>query len=292
MKNFIKDKWLYLEKNFPNPRRLNKLRIIDFKDLEKKILDSDKKYLDEVIESLYSGDFYILKNAFSKNFMENLKNNTFNYFKNKPSEFYKMLEGTPDFHRIIDLEIGKKYAIKSCKHSFYFYPWNSDELNLFEPIYKRWRIIKTLMGLKPREFEKNTPKDGVVDRIQVVQYPSKIGYLEPHVDPSINQRLIFSGYMSKAGEDFVGIGFYLIDKSNQIVEVETSIDVGDIGIGYATVYHGVAPVNVEKQPNWNDCNDGRWFLSMYSNDSDEKKNRITSSSLPEKFDIKEIYPQN
>ena len=66
---------------------------------------------------------YILKGAYSKNFMEKLKVNTFNYFHDKPSEFYKMIEGCPDFHRKIDIET-EKYALRLCKHSFYFYPWN------------------------------------------------------------------------------------------------------------------------------------------------------------------------
>lgn len=291
MNNFIKSEWLNLEKNNPIPKRVREVKILDFNELEKKIKNSDRKFVTDLINSLYRGDFYILKNAFEKNFIESMKKNTFNYYKNKPSEFHKMLEGTPDFHRIIDLEIGKKYAIKMCKHSFYFYPWNKDPLNLFGPIYKRWRIIKTLMGLSPKEYENNTPKDGIVDRVQVVQYPSKIGYLEPHIDPNKNQRLFFSGYMSKAGVDYEGLGFYLINDKNKIVEVEQLIDTGDVGIGYSTVYHGVAPVNVNKEPNWDDINDGRWFLSMFSNESDEKKNRITSSSLLEKFDFKELYPQ-
>ena len=287
----IKEKWISLESKSQIPKRVNNVKHLEFDLLKEKILNQDEDFIIKMIESLYSGDFYILKNAFKKEFMDYLKTETFKYYKNKPSDFYKMLEGTPDFHRIIDLEIGKKYAIKMCKHSFYFYPWNDDPLKIFPQIYDRWRIIKTLMGLKPNEYENNTPKDGIVDRVQVVQYPSRIGYLEPHIDPNKNQRLFFSGYMSKAGVDYQGLGFYLIDKRNQIVEVESKINKGDVGIGYSTVYHGVAPVNTNKNPNWEDINDGRWFLSMFSNESDEKKNRITSSSLLEKFADPELYPR-
>ena len=287
----IKEKWISLESKSQIPKRVNNVKHLEFDLLKEKILNQDEDFIIKMIESLYSGDFYILKNAFKKEFMDYLKTETFKYYKNKPSDFYKMLEGTPDFHRIIDLEIGKKYAIKMCKHSFYFYPWHDDPLKIFPQIYDRWRIIKTLMGLKPNEYENNTPKDGIVDRVQVVQYPSRIGYLEPHIDPNKNQRLFFSGYMSKAGVDYQGLGFYLIDKRNQIVEVESKINKGDVGIGYSTVYHGVAPVNTNKNPNWEDINDGRWFLSMFSNESDEKKNRITSSSLLEKFTDPELYPR-
>ena len=131
-----------------------------------------------------------------------------------------MLEGCPDFHRKIDIETGKKYALRLCKHSFYFYPWNNDPLDLFNTIYKRWRVIKKLMGINPRAFEKNTPKDGVIDRIQIVQYPSKFGYLEPHTDPHKHQRLFHSAYMSKKGVDFNGMGFYVINKNNEIIIVK------------------------------------------------------------------------
>ena len=88
--------------------------------------------------------------------------------------------------------------------------------------------------------------------------------------------------MSKQGEDFSGLGFYALDKNDKIIEIESQIDIGDIGIGYATVYHGVAPVNLDKEPNWKDVNDGRWFLSMYSNESDVHKVRHTAGA-PEKI---------
>ena len=92
--------------------------------------------------------------------------------------------------------------------------------------------------------------------------------------------------MSKKNVDFDGIGFYLIDKYDNIMSVEDSIDVGDIGIGMATLYHGVAPVNVLKEADWEDVNDGRWFLSLYSNVSDEVDQRHTSSRVSEKLIIK------
>ena len=35
-----------------------------------------------------------------------------------------MLNGTPNFHRVIDKKITKKYSLYAIKHSFYFYNWN------------------------------------------------------------------------------------------------------------------------------------------------------------------------
>jgi hypothetical protein len=292
--SFVKS-WNKVEKVISYPNRVRNIITYDYNNLAKNVKIEDSKFTDEIVTSLMMGDFFILKNAYSKKFMNELKVNTFNHFKNKPSEFYKMLEGTPDFHRRIDLDTGKKYSFRSCKHSFYFYPWNDDPLNLFSPIYERWRVIKKLMGLNATSYEKNTPKDGVIDRIQVVKYPSKIGFLEPHTDPYKYQKLIISSYMSKKNIDFDGVGFYLLDQKDNVMSIENSIDVGDMGIGMATLYHGVAPVNLTKDADWDDVNDGRWFLSLYSNVSDEIAKRHTSGSVTEKLNIKnniksEIFP--
>ena len=217
-KKTFKSSWDSLEKKLPYPKRARKICITDYNEFKQKVLSDDPNFIEEITSSIFSGDIYILKGGYTKEFMENLKIKTFSYFKNKPSEFHKMLEGCPDFHRKIDLETGSKYSFKMCKHSFYFYSWNNDPLNLFKPIYERWRVIKKLMGLKPTEYENNTPKDGVIDRIQVVQYPSKIGFLEPHSDPYKYQRLFNSCYMSKQGVDFEGLGFYLFGKKDKVVE--------------------------------------------------------------------------
>jgi hypothetical protein len=295
-KTIYQSAWDILEKKFPYPKKTRKVRIVDYMKFKQEVLDESPTFVKEITSSLFSGDVYILKGAYTKEFMENLKVKTFLHFKDKPSKFYKMLEGCPDFHRKIDLKTGTAYSFNVCKHSFYFYPWNDDPLNLFKPIYERWRIIKKLMGLKPTAYENNTPKNGVIDRIQIVQYPSKIGYLEPHSDPYKYQKFFFSAFMSKKGVDFEGLGFYLLDQNDQIVVAEDLIDVGDIGIGFATIHHGVAPVNKKKEPNWEDVNDGRWFLSMYSNESDEVKNRHTGYSIKEEIKIREnlkpqLYPE-
>ena len=279
----FKKSWNLIEKELSFPHRARNIELYDFKDFAEKVYEEKPNFTNSIVKSLMKGDFFILKNAYSKEFMEKLKVNTYNHFKDKPSEFYKMLEGSPDFHRKIDLETGKNYSFRSCKHSFYFYPWNEDPLDLFETIYAKWRVIKKLMGLKATSYEKNTPKDGVIDRIQVVKYPSKEGFLEPHIDPHRYQKLIISSYMSKKNVDFEGVGFYLLDKNNHVMSVEDSIEVGDMGIGMATLYHGVAPVNLSKKANWEDINDGRWFLSLYSNVSDEVKERHTSGSVAEKI---------
>ena len=116
-----------------------------------------KKYLLLNISNKFG---LILNNAFTKEFMVNLRKKSFELYKSKPSEFHKMLEGAPDFHRVIDIEIGKKYAIKMCKHSFYFYPWNEDPLKIFEPIYEKRKYSEMTPYIPRRQglFETLEPR--------------------------------------------------------------------------------------------------------------------------------------
>jgi hypothetical protein len=292
MKNIFKNLWEELENSNNLPTRARKIISLDYAIFANKIDSNDQNFAKDITNSLMLGDVFILKGAFSKEFFNSLKKRCFDYFKDEPPSFHKMLEGCPDFHRIIDLDVGKKYSFKVCKHSFYFYNWNKDPLNLFDTTYERWRKIKKLMGYDSHVFENNTPKDGAIDRIQVVQYPSKYGYLEPHSDPYKHQKFFISGYMSKKGKDYIGGGFYALDKENKVVDVEKYIDVGDLGIGFATIVHGVAPVNRNKDPRFKDVNDGRWFYSMYTNESDEIKNRHTGHGVTEKIKIndKNLFP--
>ena len=289
MENKYRRIWEKLESSRPLPERVRAIVTIDYQEFKEKVYRQEESFVESIVESLYCGDFYILKKAFPRDFMISLRKDVHEYCKNKPSEFYKMLEGSPDFHRIIDLEEGRKYSFRVCKHSCYFYRWNDDPLDLFVTIYERWQSIKLLMGLHFDEYESNTPKDGVVDRVQVVRYPPRIGFLEPHSDPNLHQRLFFSGYMSKRGKDYQDGGFYLVAPGDEIVEIEDQIEIGDAGIGYATVFHGVAPVDRDKEPNWK-LDNGRWFLSMYSNASDEVPNRHTGH--PAKLSLKGVMPDS
>ena len=285
MQNIFSKIWKELEAKYQLPTRARNIVQFDYAEFVEKIETEEINFANQITKSLIEGDIYILKKAFDKKFFNDIKFNCYDYFKNQPSSFHQMLEGCPDFHRIINVETGKKYSFRMCKHSFYFYNWNNDPLNLFQTTYKRWRVIKKLMGYQPNIFEKNTPKDGPIDRIQVVRYPSKYGFLEPHSDPYKYQKFFISGYMSKKGKDFIDGGFYALDFKDEIIDVEQFIDVGDIGVGFATIVHGVAPTNRTKNPDWHDQNDGRWFYSLYTNESDEVKNRHTGYGVTDKIEI-------
>ena len=219
-----------------------------------------------MVESLYAGDAWLMRGAFHKEFCRKMVSDTISWTRSREPSFHKMLDGVPDFHRMIDQETGKKYAFPQCKHSAYFFRWNSDPLGIWPEVTRVWRVVKQAMGLSPVEYENNIPSTGPVDRIQVVRYPPSIGGLVTHQDPFQDQRCFISGYLSKRGVDYEGGGFYFIGPDGK-VDAESQFDVGDLCIGYATVMHGVDPCDIGKSPNWGGT-DGRWFLGLYTNSPD------------------------
>lgn len=270
----MKNIWQNIEANGAPPDRVTDVAQMPLEYMRQMI--ADERTHESVAKALYSGVVFILKGAFTPAFMAQTRAFVPLHFSGEPSSFHKMLEGAPDFHRIIDEETGRKYSFPCCKHSYYFYRWNGDPLGLFSEADKFWRPMKRLMGLSELEYEQNTPKDGVVDRLQIVRYPPTIGGLAPHADPYKHQRLFLSGYMSKRDVDYHGGGFYLVQSDGSKLNIEDRIDVGDAAIGYATVQHGVDPC--EGEPDWSN-DDGRWFFSMYSNASDEVAERHTGHEV-------------
>jgi hypothetical protein len=274
-KQDLKKYWNIVEIRKNKPRNLRRIVAITYGNFIKILKDNNK--IKKIINNLYSGDFYIIKNVIRKNEIERLKKDLIDYSKKKPSSFFKILENCPNFWRRQDEDIAKKYSFVAVRDSFYFFRWNKEKLGIFKLFNPIWRYIKYLSGLNFDEYEKNTPKDVVVDRVQIVKYPEDSGYTVPHVHDPINQRLIISIYFSQKGLDYSSGGTYFY-KNNKKINLENKIDVGDAGIFYATLKHGVDPVKIKSSIKVKDYDyRGRWWCGLYSPESNHKIKRHTSS---------------
>ena len=131
MENIYSKIWGELEEKHKLPTRARDLISLDYKEFAQKIDEEEVSFANQITKSLIAGDIYILKNAFDKKFFDDLKMNCYSHFKDQPSSFHKMLEGCPDFHRLI-LKPEKNIVLKCA--TFYFYNWNNDPLNLYETI--------------------------------------------------------------------------------------------------------------------------------------------------------------
>jgi|TARA_B110000259_G_scaffold186850_1_gene239129 hypothetical protein len=265
-------------KNELLPERMNNLIEIEFDDFKDKFFNSSKDNAKNLYESLLSGNIYILKNTFSKNFCSELKKYVIeNKFSNEKSEFHKIYDGVPNFCRFINEDLSKNYAFKQVKMTSYFFPFNehNETFKLYDQIYPKWRVLKFISGYQENVWENTIPSDGIVDRIQVVRYPPKSGFLELHQDPFVYQKFFISSYLTKKGVDYLNGGMYAIDNKNKEIDLEKYIDIGDLCFGIATIYHGVNQCEENNETKTNNLNSGRWFLGLYTTESNYQVNRHT-----------------
>ena len=286
--NKYKKEWDRLESDNNPPMYFRHLIEVDYSEFRDQVFSQEDSFVKALCLNLYQGDCYLIKNAFSRKFCQNLVHKCYEWSLKQESCFHKMLEGVPDFHRNIDESVSVNYAIRAIKHSCYFFPWNDDPLNIFPIIWDYWSLFKYLGGYPKNAYEQNTPKDGIVDRIQMVCYPPRTGNLETHIDPRKNQRVIVGVFLSTRGESYQTGGFYAVDKNGQEVDLESRIETGDIFFSYPTVLHGVKMVDQESQTSEYSPSSGRWFLGLYSNDTDHVQNRTTSKGLSFVKDEKEL----
>ena len=286
MENLFRKEWENIDKPESHPRRLRNVVKMPWIEFEGKVLAQNPSFVKDIVKSIYSGDVYILKNAYPKEFCNDLKHKAFEWGKTRPSTFHKIVNGTPDFHRIVNHELAKNYSFERIMHHYYFYRWNDDPLGIWPTINARWSILKFLGGFSLDEYVHNTPKDGIVDRIHVHHYPSGAGEIETHSDPYENQRTIMGAQMSEKGIDYKTGGLYFIDQNGEKVNADDEIKVGDTYISFPTVHHGVEIIDKGTKVDWENIS-GRWFLGFYSAVSDEVKDRHTGYAVKDVPNIQE-----
>jgi hypothetical protein len=222
MLNDIKKLWVDLESKKNAPKYVIKVNKLQFKDLKEAVDSQNIEFIKKIIKKMYSGEAFILRNAAKKSLKEVVINLAQQYDKKQKPSFHKMYDASPNFHRIIDQEITKKYSLFAIKHSYYFYNWNIKtklEKELKDGVYRHWRYIKYLAGNSKYRYEKNIPSQKQIDRLQIVNYPHGGGELRDHEDPRKNQRIVSGLIMSKVGEDFKTGGFYFRDKEGKKLNI-------------------------------------------------------------------------
>ena len=277
-----KEIWNEFLKERKLPNKCTGFSQISFDELvnscEKFNLDKAKK----IVSNLIDGKVLLVKNTLSENLVNEIKLKVKKFWKENPDNFNKINEGCPDFHRIITPQRATNYSCGAVKHATYFFRWNNDPYGFKKIIFERWKYIKYISGLNYNKYVNNTPKDGPVDRLQISCYPKKLGGLEKHIDPSHNCLLIGSCYLSSIkNNDFSTGGFYCVDNNNENIYFEDKIDRGDLGLFIPTIQHGVSQIDREsEQTNYDwDSGIGRWWIGLYTTDSDTVKNRITIKPL-------------
>ena len=278
IKNIFSSEWKEIEKKISPPKKYGDIKVVDYQEFSKKILDQDLNFTKSIIKSFYNGDFYIVKHVLSKKQVDYIIEEIHNFNQSSPSDFHKMIEGVPNFHRWINKSLEGKYSIKYSKHSTYMFNWNKDIGKVREIIQNACRPFKLLSGLSLTQFEENTPKENIIERLQIARYPPQ-GYIEPHTDAHTLLRLVISGYLSKRGKSYSDGGFYLCNNDGSEKDVENLIDEGDVGLFYASLRHGMRKIDPNKNSDIKK-KDGRWWYGLNVHHSDHVSVNLRHTTKP------------
>lgn len=282
IEEIFKKCWDRVEENQTPPKFLRNIVIIDADEFIGKIKNADGKYAAELVDSIYSGDAYILKNAISKDKSEEIKRRVLDWAEKEPENYQLMTEGCKNYHAANKSPQGPQGGYVSLEHSYVFFRHNKDSLGLFNFFEKYFEMVKILSGNKPDSFVSNSPKDGVIDRITFIQYPIGQGKITTHFDPARTQKLLVGSIFSQIGEDygFGENGFYLVDKYQKNIYLENLVTQGDFICAYPTMHHGVPLVTGGPKENESVSKPtGRWYVQCYSPESHEVKNRLFAQAV-------------
>lgn len=269
--NLFKQEWDKIEAT-PPPHYLNDIHVMNFIEFEKRTTYQEPRFVKKMVESIYAGDCYILKNVFNPDFLVALKEDVYKHFKNVPEQRLKMDSLIPDHHISTKEPIGPKTGYISLEESYHFFRWNADILGIYYNVDKQWQSIKEFSGDR-FAFIENVPLNGIVDRIRISNYKKNWGFISTHSDYGTNQKVLFGTTMTERGKDYISGGAYLVKKDDKEIEIEQFADLGDSTINYPTLYHGChIPKTIDGKKNWNSM-EGRWFMALFSVDSHLKQNR-------------------
>lgn len=286
---YFRDSWEKALHRKAYPKFLRHVIRIPAKEFVSMVGEANQETADHFVDSVISGDAYVLKNAHSESEIDDLRRRLVEWRNEcEESSFDKILEGCPDSHKIYDVEIEGPNVYQTFNHTHGFYRWNGDPVGIFAMINPNWEAIKILSGKHPEAFVQATPKNGTIDKLAVYQYPMTFGGVTKHYDPSADQKLLLNLPMGKIHRDygFGEYGFYAVDgDTGKHMFLEHAMNFGDYICICPTVHHGAEPVQPidgppDIAPDWG-SERGRWLLTALSTPSHEVKDRKATVAVNE-----------
>lgn len=229
----------------------------------------NKKKLTDISKSIIDGNLIIFKSLIKKKNIESFKKYLIQIGKNSFPEYQPIRIGTPNHHRIMNID--PRSFVKGAFHQFSFFRWNQDMFDVFELFKKGYWLKNVLSGNKKEDFlnlqNKNKNSDNVVARVSVQFYPAGIGFLNKHSDPvSFHQITAPLLIMSNKGlnEDFKSGGSYVCASETKKIYLEDHTSIGDLVMYNASIPHGVDLIDAQKKIPWFKFK-GRWTAVLATN---------------------------
>jgi hypothetical protein len=274
--------WINVDKK-DLPTKINKILKYELDDFKKEFY-ANTQNCKKLVKSFLNGNVYVLKNCLRQEEINNMIENVSKVWKKEKFQFHKILDGVPNYSRRVDEKNNSKYSLRFDRYSSYFFPFNEskEKTKVFNYINRTLRLIKYISGYDEKIWEKNIPSDGVVDRVQICCYPDKTGGMELHQDPIAVQKFFISAYLSKKGINYEEGGIYCLNKKDEKIDLEQNINAGDFTLGLASLMHGVDKIKTTNSNTVLGDFPGRWWLGIYSVQTDYLKKRATTAPVKDK----------
>ena len=253
--------------------RFRSLQELSFNEFSTLCSDDNKRL--DLRNNIMNGDVHVIRQVLAKETSQMIlkKIITLNIeISNDP----KILEGIKNVYFESNNLKAKKTEYSSVDKSWYFFPWNKEEIGLSELIQPIFNNVILLNNQKINEILKKTPIDGFVQRFHLINYPPNSGQISLHIDP-LNISQVNSGiYLTELGLDYKGGGFYVLNDKDEKVELDKHFHIGDMVLFSPGLRHGVSAVEPMDSKI---KSDGRYFLNMNLIQSHHAKDRIPALGI-------------
>lgn len=233
---------------------------------------------EKLLNLILKGNIVIIKRAVDqKKLLQICKQ--INNKKVRSSNSAKMFDGIKNIFYKAKAKKEKKDSSKRylvSNRSWYFFPWNKDKTNLVKLIQPIFNYVIGLNGHDASQIVKNTPKDGIIQRFHLMNYPYGSGFISRHVDPTTIVNVTAGIYITEYGKDYNTGGFYVLDKKKNKKNIDQFIKSSDMVLFYASMPHGVDSISPNKKQKRDKFINGRWFLNLTLVASHHVKKRVVS----------------
>lgn len=213
---------------------------------------------DDFMGSIERNDVFLVRHFFSRNLVLKFRETLRAFNRSCVASWHPCLDHCPDYHRVNN-EYEKSY-VKAKMHSYYFHRWNANK-EFFGQFKEIFKVKNFLIGQPEDAYYDNIPSQGIISRIVCHQYPRGGGYLAEHLDPvnpfaKIQTIIQASDY----GLEFEKGGLYVRETpQSEMIFIDPLAPLGDLVVASPNIRHGVAPVDPQRELDWN-AEDGRWMI--------------------------------
>ena len=227
------------------------------------VLSGDAAYLADVRRTLDNGHLLAWRSAVPEAQIEAWIDYLSHIGRSSLPNYTPITANAPNFHRITRWD--DRSSVAGCFHQFSFFPWNDDIFDLFSattPIFSAKHVITDYF--KQSADSSDSELTEWSDRLSFQFYPSGVGGLSLHSDPSHpGQAVVPILTMSTKGQDFNSGGLYVVSQGDRVFLDDLSSP-GDVLFFDPSMPHGVDGIDPGAESNWTGFR-GRWMLLFATN---------------------------